>query len=610
MADIKYKLISGDEEDDQLYATVGADQISGLGGNDVFYNIGVIDYSAPDAFVTASPGYTLNRDSVYGGDGNDTFMVQGFFVYDDDNKLIFDGGDGTDTLNFNNPDAYTRNQRINERAGVHVDMNYQVAYTYYQHDSGYIWTDREGRIIFSGIENVTGTDQGDYINGDGNDNVLDGGTLDYSLENFGLTAHDPRIYGANKDIINGNGGNDTFKVQGFYVGGTYDGGEGSDTLDFSTSFGVAAVRRVSESAGIHVNLQNNVAYTYFTNYDYSNPNNGAYVWTGQEGLIALKNIENVKGTAQNDYIYGSDDVANVIEGGAGNDYLHPGNAWNVKGLIYETVNGGDGDDYIVGGGGNSTNTLNGGNGNDYFLATGSGEIYDGGGGIDTVDFSQSKDGNGNPLNMEINKPFPPFYIGGFVPTSMKNIEVLIMTSGADYVDLNYMMDKQSVLNGADPDLNNLYKITTIYGGDGNDTLKGSKLTGYDNKPIGVNRFIYGGDGNDILDGGYYSNDILDGGTGKDYYFYKFAYSAINGTDTILSFDSEDVLCLNAATSPVKTYTEAVFKSGFSVQEVDSKSYLVFTDGTYIYKMLDVTAVSDVINNENLYHLYQTGQIIT
>ena len=269
-------IIIGNTASNSLTGGEGNDTIDG-GVSDV-YNPGVID--------------TLN-----GGDGNDTFLVRGFFGAGNYNG----GADTTgDILDFSQADAYTAGRRSAEGVGVAVNLAGNLAVTYYQRATNFVWADSNGHISFSGIENVSGTTQSDVIVGNGNDNILDGGASD--VYNFSAT-----------DIIYGGAGNDTLLSRGFFSYTGYDGGTGNDWIDFSQSDAYTAGRRSAESAGVSVDLKNGLAVTY-----YQSATN--FVWNDNQGHIVFANVENARGSTQNDILVGGSND-NILDGGAGNDTL-------------------------------------------------------------------------------------------------------------------------------------------------------------------------------------------------------------------------------------------------------------------------------------------------
>ncbi|MFC3594432.1 calcium-binding protein, partial [Novosphingobium piscinae] len=113
---------------------------------------------------------------------------------------------------------------------------------------------------YSGIENLTGSDFGDTLYGDGSANVLDGGT--------------------GNDTLIGGTGNDTLT-----------GGSGSDTASYATA-GAAVIASLANT-GLN---------------------------TGDAAGDSYSGIENLTGSDFGDTLYG-DGGANALDGGTGNDTL-------------------------------------------------------------------------------------------------------------------------------------------------------------------------------------------------------------------------------------------------------------------------------------------------
>jgi Ca2+-binding RTX toxin-like protein len=148
-----------------------------------------------------------------------------------------------------------------------------------------------GRITFRNVENLRGTAFDDTLTGNAGAN---------------------NIFAAQgNDILNGRQGND------YLIGGagndSYFGGDGIDTASFQFS-----------AVGVTVDLNNTGAQD-----------------TG-EGLDTLSRVENLFGSSRADRLIGNG-LTNVINGGAGNDYL-----------AGTTTNGSTGRDTLIGGAGADT----------------------------------------------------------------------------------------------------------------------------------------------------------------------------------------------------------------------------------------------------------------
>ncbi|MBW8728277.1 MAG: calcium-binding protein, partial [Inquilinus limosus] len=313
-------------------------------------------------------GFT--KDTVNGGDGNDTFYVrQGEFG--DDTT----GGAGIDTLDLSNYTT-TYGSIVNLAGGTY---NFSPSFG--------------GPYTITGVENVNGTQLVDTIIGDGAANVINGNGGDDDLQGGagndvisggsgndliqGGDGDDVLTGGGGKDQVYGNDGNDRFYVETGWTGGVgeaFFGGAGTDTLDVSTV--------IFTPFAAYINLQDGLFY---------NLSSGG-------GQIYLSSVENAIGNDENDIITGSGEN-NVLDLGAGND-TGSGLGGN------DTLLGGAGDDILRGGGG--ADTLNGGAGVDlvsYFdssvaisvsLTTGLGGGGDAAGdtltGIENLSGSQGNDG--------------------------------------------------------------------------------------------------------------------------------------------------------------------------------------------------------------------------
>ena len=138
----------------------------------------------------------------------------------------------------------------------------------------------------------------------------------------------------------------------------YDGGRGSDTLDFSHATTGVAVRLMGYAQTVSTN---------FTLVDPHDTPEGQYYdlndpirWLDiTNGLMTnnIANFESVIGSAHNDYILLSSVAAGTAEGGGGDD-------WISGGIGSDLLSGGDGNDYIEGRAGNDT--MSGGAGADQF----------------------------------------------------------------------------------------------------------------------------------------------------------------------------------------------------------------------------------------------------
>ncbi|MGG5870978.1 retention module-containing protein [Pseudomonas peli] len=155
----------------------------------------------------------------------------------------------------------------------------------------------------------------------------------------------------------------------------------------------------------------------------------------------------------------------------------------------DTLNGGDGDDILIGLGGNDT--LNGGNGNDILVGGAGNDALNGGAGIDTASYIDA--GSAVTVNLSVTTAQNT---GGAGTDTLNSIENLIGSNSNDTLTGN---------NSAN----------LLFGGAGGDTLVGN-----------------GGD--DILIGGL-GADTMTGGSGKDTYLWQKGGLG-GGTDHITDFN--------------------------------------------------------------------------
>jgi Ca2+-binding RTX toxin-like protein len=261
------------------------------------------------------------NDTLYGYDGNDTLI----------------GGTGGDYMN----------------GGTGIDTaDYSTSYggiTIKLVDGKGYGGDAQGDTLVS-IENVTGSSYSDYLFGNAEANVLDGGMGNDTLTGF--DGADQLFGGYGNDSLDGGAGGDIL-----------NGGAGIDTAIYAKSMG-----------SVYINL-----------------GKGAGYWNDAQG-DTLTGIENVMGSSYNDYLYG-DGQANVLDGYGGNDYLrgYAGNDTLLGGLGNDSLYGDTGNDTLDGGAG--TNYLTGGDGADTFrftksaTDTGTDTIWDYQDGQDLIDLS-------------------------------------------------------------------------------------------------------------------------------------------------------------------------------------------------------------------------------
>jgi serralysin len=250
----------------------------------------------------------------------------------------------------------------------------------------------------------------------------------------------------------------------------WDGG-GIDTYDLSER---TANLSIDLHAGGWVNFGEQLANLGLNHTAVGNVSN-SLLYQGNTASL----IENANGGWGNDTITGNE-VANVLNGGAGNDFLY----------------GEAGNDTLIGGSG--TNRLFGGAGSDIFNGGINADLLH----IDAADLSVNMLGGAGEDYIIVDDPFAV----NVTLTNANSIEIIYGNTGDD------IFNASAVTNA----------VMYISGGNGNDVLSQGSLGGG----------LYGEGGNDILNGGI-GNDYIFGGAGADSLFGG------DGNDTLF-FGTSDV----------------------------------------------------------------------
>lgn len=676
--------VFGGEGNDLLFGGLGLDAIDGGAGNDVIYGdsgaiqvsivngvpVEVMDVNGDADVIAGGLGNDLmfggggadiidggeGDDLIYGGLGND-LMAGGFgndrFVMDASDLGFLnsmDGGMGHDVVDYS-ASAGAGAGTGPDRLGIDIDLN-PIAPALAPVPAP------PAPDLFLSIEEVIGSRYNDNIRGGAN-LPLQLGTLndEFGIEiNFGTVAFPLFRTGTvtidgglgNDTIEGGDGtglwlpqGNGSYAYEGWalnpdgvnytYVGGiwggeTWDpttagpgmdvltGGDGVDTISYrsATSTASTAVDVVGPPTPNLTGVTVSLAIAEAQN-------------TINAGWDFLSGFENVLGSGFDDTITGND-VANVLDGGLGNDTLNGGggNDTLVGGLGNDILQGAAGINTVSYAGTNSTALIAGANGatpgvtgvtvnlsvtaaqntinagldtltgiqnvvGSIFNDTLSGgvdgtlvdNVLDGNAGNDTLTAGGGNDtligGLGNDsLNGGAGTDTASF--AGSTAAVVANI------SAAQITALGLTVASNGAAGAAGVDI--LTSIENLTGGDGGDVLMGSATTNVLDGALG-NDSINGGAGNDTLLGGAGNdtllggagNDLLEGGVGND--TLTDTEVANTGTNTLIGGAGDDIYTVLAGSSIVELANEGndtIRTTSVSYILADNIENLVFTNG--------------------------------
>jgi Ca2+-binding RTX toxin-like protein len=276
-------------------------------------------------------------DTVSGGAGDDTYSYKhqaGFDTYTDIS--------GRDSINFwigdaGAVDSFGDFKRDGDNF-VYTAKNGLSGFTIVDHFNGqaieninYIFSDSSLVANYSiAIRSDTPIDDASetLVGTTGNDTLSGGIGYEEIYAGDGDDVIKPGVGGG---MVFAGAGNDTIEATGnLWI----DGAEGIDTLQFDTGVtaGATVVLADEEGAGL--------TGKQFT------------VGASTEAARSISNVENVVGTAFDDYIYG-DDYGNEISGAGGDDSLHGGGGDDTitGGAGNDDIRGNEGADHIYGGAG-------------------------------------------------------------------------------------------------------------------------------------------------------------------------------------------------------------------------------------------------------------------
>lgn len=496
---------------DTVYGSDGADSIIGGAGDDVLYGFGEVDsLDGGDGNDTLSGG--AGADTLQAGAGNDTLLIK--TTEGDGDSMV--GGTGTDTLS--NGGAATDNMVLSgftastngievlDAKGASLIGNANANTFDFRITTGETPT----FITLLNVVAIDGLGGNDVIYGTDNADTIRGGDGVDQIYSFG--GDDVVNGGAGADTIDAGDGDDTIQTQAAESSGdSLQGGLGTDSLvnidTATTPADLVLANFVASSNGIEAVDATNakiVGTGAANTLDFRTD-------TATPTFATLTNVAAIEGLGGDDTIHGSGD-ADTIRGGDGADaiYAYGGNDVLDGGAGGDILDAGDGDDDIQTQGDESEN--------DSFV-----------GGEGTED---------RLTNIAVGSTIPDLVLGEFLGTT-NGIEAIyaygvrILGNSAGNT-LDFRADDSATT------FVQLYDVTTIDGGSGNDTIHGTS----------AEDSIFGGNGNDEIYG-HGGDDYLDGGAGVDQIFGGDGIDSILGglgQDTLTGDDGVDVFRFDYSTT--------------------------------------------------------------
>lgn len=517
--------LTGGTADDLLVGNAGADTLDGGDGADILLGGKGQDTlrggEGADLLIGGADNDTLDggggNDILQGGDGHDSYTFNGGFGTD-----IVSDSDGTGTLQ---ADGQTLGGAAQQKL-KDIYQDEAGGYAYVKLDGGKTlvilkdggaerilvrnWQSGSLGIGLSGDVPAT---PAATLSGDFKKKIDDHGTPDdktddtYVMENDNYTPDPDNPVEANAlDLISGTGGDDVIDGGGgddALSGGMGDdwmlGGNGSDEiqggLGKDTIYGGDGHDAIWGSSDQTLDKPTQVDFVKPVN-NYTNPQGTGFNWTsGYNGTFANGVPDGYSDTPRNRL---DGDQGNVIDGGAGNDFIAAGT----------------GADYVHGG-----------SGKDWIYGMDQGDVLFGDGDNDLIwgDGNMPSDSNGTSVVWSL-------------PTNHGN-DVIDGGSGDDH--LYGQGGDDIIIGGTGKDL--------IWGDDEESRLP-SSYHGNDFLFGGADDdVIIGGEGADYLEGGT-GNDIIVGGGGNDVYYFN----AGDGVDSLYdNLGEKNIIRFGAGVDPSK-----------------------------------------------------------
>ncbi len=507
-------LLRGGAGDDFITGGLGNDEIIGGDGNDV---ASYFSLEGPPAGVVASLSISGPQD--FGLLGVDTLTsIEGLIGTGWDDQLTgngeansLSGADGADILvgaaGSDTLEGGRGNDTLHGGDGDDVLTGFVLG-------SGH-FSEFDGDDVFDG---GAGTDTVSYENSSSYDGLF---VVDLSLtgpqdthagidsfvsiENL-VGSSGPDTFIGSSDANELRGGIDNDSLSGAGGDDRLLGGEGNDTLDGGAGADTAGYQGAASGVSVSLAIV------------------GAQDTLG-DGVDTLSNLENLIGSAFNDTLTG-DGLANVLEGGLGDDALNGGagldtasyadagsgvsvslalaGAQNTGGagidtlVSMENLAGSAFNDALTGNAGD--NALAGAAGDDILIGGLGADSLDGGAGIDTASYASAT--SGVAVNLTLVGAQNTLSAGADTLTNIENV------TGSAFGDTLTGDGGNNILSGG-------AGVDTLIGGLGDDTLIGGDNTDFIVDTAGVVS-IDGGSGNEqITLGAAVVSGVVDGGVGTD-----------------------------------------------------------------------------------------------
>ncbi|MDH2484722.1 putative Ig domain-containing protein [Acinetobacter baumannii] len=508
--------IEGNDGNDEIWGQGGNDTISGGDGEDRISGDGInidVQYHGDDT-VSGGNGNDLiwgegGSDTIYGGEGED--YIEGdetsiHIQYHKDDLLY--GGEGNDTIFGDGGRDIIYGGKDNDY--IYGDSN-QIDIQYHNNDTLY------------------GDAGNDNIRGDGGSDIIYGGDGDDFLVadviNNRAFDGDDQLYGGNgKDSLSGFDGNDTLdggagddiifggKGDDYFISNEgndqLSGGEGNDIYHIQVRD--SEVKVLDSSGENHYYLKGSFNLSNINIYWYNNAVSIISPTTSQDPNAVLPQFKltffddhETQPTVDGGVI--TDEYGNNITGGY-NQYLHFSKSIYDENLI---LNNTIQNDYVI----HLDTYLKERAGLSYKIWSGS---WHGIQGLYLI-FTNSYIDNDNLIYRNSD-------LGDLV--DIQQIRNNVISNGQYQADEYHLLGGDDQISGSDIG-------DTIYGGTGNDIIKG--LEGSDQ--------LFGDEGDDWLDGSY-ENDFIYGGEGNDQLFGGDGEDQLeggNGDDVIDSGEENDQL---------------------------------------------------------------------